>query len=135
MNLRRMFDGAVTSYQADGVTRDGDPTPPSFPATAPPSPEENSCCTQNPGSGRCDGSSDTFDHLSWHKLGFAITDPHYYWYTFESEGEGSGARFTARANGNLDCDDTYSTYERLGYVDLMGGLMGGSGVYSRYPIE
>ena len=41
VNLRRMFDGAVTSYQADGVTRDGIPEPPRFPDSAGPSPAEN----------------------------------------------------------------------------------------------
>ena len=135
VNLRRMFDGAVTSYQADGVTRDGIPEPPRFPDSAGPSPAENQCCESNPGSGRCEGGAGPFKALSWHKLGFAITDPHFYWYTFVSQGEGSGAHFTARANGNLDCDSVYSTYERLGYVDLMGGLMGGAGVYSRSPLE
>ena len=135
VNLRRIFDGAVTSYQADGVTRDGVVEPPKFPLSTPASPAENSCCEQNPGAVRCTGGAGPFKHLSWHKLGFAISDPHFYWYTFQSEGEGSGARFTARANGNLDCDGVYSTYERLGYVDLMGGLMGGSGVFTRNPIE
>ena len=135
VNLRRMFDGAVTSYQDEQVTRDGTALPPRFPMSSPASPEENSCCGINPGSGRCPGEADNFKGQTWHKLGFSISDPHFYWYTFASKGEGAGAHFTARANGNLDCDETFSTYERLGYVDLMGGLMGGAGVFTNNPLE
>ncbi|MGC6417288.1 MAG: type IV pilin protein [Bradymonadia bacterium] len=135
VNLRRMFDGAVTSYQDEQVTRDGAVLPPRFPLTSPLSPAENSCCQTNPTSGRCAGNAESFAHSTWHKLGFSLSDPHFYWYTFESRGEGGGAHFTARANGNLDCDETFSTFERLGYVDLMGGLMGGAGIYSNQELE
>ena len=79
VNLRRMFDGAVTSYQDEQVTRDGAVLPPRFPLTSPLSPAENSCCQTNPTSGRCAGNAESFAHSTWHKLGFSLSDPHFYW--------------------------------------------------------
>ena len=31
--------------------------------------------------------------------------------------------------------ETFSTFERLGYVDLMGGLMGGAGICNNQELE
>ncbi len=134
VNIRRIYDGAVTSYQGDGVQRDGEGSLPVFPTTVGPTPAADTCCNAN-SVGRCPGSADTFTDKSWHKLNFSLSDPHYYWYSFVSEGEGFNAHFTARAEGNLDCDASFSTFERLGYVDLVGGVTGGSGVYSHLPNE
>ncbi len=134
VNLRRIYDGAVTSYLDESVRRDGVTTKPSFPGTAPATPGANACCDAN-SIGRCPGDSGAWGHETWHRLGFSVNDPHYYWYEFASDGEGLRARFTARANGNLDCDDQYSTFERLGIVDLQGGIMGGAGLYRHRALE
>ena len=84
---------------------------------------------------RCPANALDFDQLTWHKLQFSIDDPHYYWYSFDSEGVGATASFTARANGNLDCDDAFSTFERVGFVDLQGGVTGGAGIYKSSVTE
>ena len=134
VNVRRMFDGAVTCYQMDSVTRAGEGQSPRFPASVGPTPAVNSCCGPG-GINRCPANADLFTDFSWNKLNFSISDPHYYWYTFESKGDGATAEFTARASGNLDCDQVYSTFERLGYVDLSGGVTGGAGMFKRLPNE
>jgi prepilin-type N-terminal cleavage/methylation domain-containing protein len=134
VNVRRIFDGAVTSYQGDAVQRDGEGKPPIFPVTVGPTPGLDACCLANE-LGRCPGTSDSFVGLSWQKLNFSLSDPHYFWYTFESQGEGFSAHFTARASGNLDCDASHSTFERLGFVDLAGGLSGGSAIFTHLPNE
>ncbi|MSP72797.1 MAG: type II secretion system protein [Myxococcales bacterium] len=133
MNLRRIYDGAVTSYQSDGVNRQGTSELPSFPQTVGPSPAADNCCAQV--GLKCLPDPAVFRPTSWHKLQFALDDPHYFWYTFESEGDGSFANFTARAEGNLDCDLVFSTFERIGYVDLFGSVTGGGGVFKRHPTE
>lgn len=134
VNLRRIFDGAVTSYQHDEVTRAGDSLAARFPASVAATPGVDHCCDNSP-SGRCPADSAAFTANTWQALHFSVDDPHYYWYAFVSDGEGMSAAFTARAQGNLDCDDTHSTFERLGYVDLMGGVTGGAGVYRNKPLE
>ena len=134
MNVRRMFDGAVTCYQMDGVNREGEGQAPRFPESVGPTPGVDACCSQG-GISRCPANSDQFTAFSWNKLNFSVSDPHYYWYTFESQGDGAAAQFTARASGNLDCDDVFSTFERLGYVDLSGGVTGGAGLFRIRPNE
>ena len=133
VNLRRIFDGALTNYQADIVSRGGAPEAARFAESVPATPGVNACCAQV--GGKCMPASDTFDHLTWQKLQFSVDDPHYYWYEFVSAGAGRTAEFTARVQGNLNCDDTYSTFERVGFVDLIGGVSGGGGISKIRPNE
>jgi prepilin-type N-terminal cleavage/methylation domain-containing protein len=133
VNLRRMFDGALTNYQSDLVSRGGAPEAARFAESVAPTPGENACCAQV--GGKCMPSPNNFDHLTWHKLQFSVDDPHYYWYEFVSAGVGRTAEFTARVQGNLNCDDTYSTFERVGFVDLIGGVTGGGGISKIRPNE
>ncbi len=134
MNLRRIYDGAVTSYQDEGVDKAGGVLASKFPDAAPPTPGVNACCREG-GLMRCVSSPEAFKHLSWHKLGFSLSDPHFYWYEFQSDGDGIAAQFTARAQGNLDCDEVYSTFERVGFVDLAGNITGGSAVFRFNSLE
>ena len=90
VNVRRMFDGAVTCYQMDSVTREGEGQAPRFPLSVGPTPGVNACCTPE-GLSRCPANADLFTDFSWNKLNFSISDPHYYWYTFESSGDGATA--------------------------------------------
>lgn len=133
INLRRIFDGAITSYQEETVDREGRGAASEFPDSVPATPGENACC-QNEGN-RCPANPGAFVQPTWQVLQFSVDDPHFYWYTFVSEGVGVAAQFTARASGNLNCDDRYSTFERIGFVDLLGGVTGGSGVHVIDPIE
>jgi len=135
INLRRIYDGAVTSYQSEQVDRSGQGLPPKFPDGIGDTPGENACCQAND-RGQCPADSRAFVRPTWQELQFSVDDPHYYWYTFVSEGEGAGAQFTARASGNLNCDANYSTFERIGFVDLItGSIQGGSGVHVIKPLE
>jgi len=129
INLRRIFDGALASYQADAVSRTGNPGMAIFPAAVGATPGVDACCAEV--GGKCRPGPTAFRSDTWERLQFAIKDPHYYWYSFDSVGAGRDAQFTARAQGNLDCDATYSTFERVGFVDLIGGVSGGAGLYTR----
>ena len=135
LNLRRIFDGAVTSYQATQTDRQGEEMNPHFPETTEPTPAENSCCVTDPGNGVCEADSQTFVDGTWHEINFSLSDPHRYWYTFLSAGTGNSAQFTARANGNLNCDGRFSTFERIGYVELNGQIQGAGSVYINKPLE
>ncbi len=135
LNLRRIYDGAVTSFQELDVERNGLAMNSQFPNSVGATPGLNSCCLAND-AGRCPANAGSFRGKTWNELGFAIGDPHYYWYEFASNGEGVSASFTARASGNLDCDEIYSTFERPGYVDMLSGrIRGGAGVFKSQPLE
>ena len=64
-----------------------------------------------------------------------MDDPHYYWYTFTASGTGNASQFTTAANGNLDCDGTYSTFEARSSVNADGELTGTSTVYRENDLE
>ena len=64
-----------------------------------------------------------FGHENWRDLNFNLSKPFKYRYTFLSQGEGTSAIFTARAEGDLDCDGEPSLFERAGYVDSNGQVV------------
>ncbi len=134
VNVRRLYDGAVTSFQSDPVDRNGVALAARFPDPAAPTPGVDACCRDGV-AGRCIVNPADWAPETWQKLEFAMQDPFFYWYTFDSVGQGVTARFTARANGNLNCDDRFATFERVGYVDLLNGVTGGAGLYTVDPTE
>ena len=135
MNLRRIYDGAVTSFLEIQVTRGGLSLDSHFPTAVGPTPGIDFCCAEGVG-GRCPASNTSFTGQTWQQLQFSVSDPHYYWYVFASDGTGVAAHFTARASGNLDCDNIHSTFERQGYVDLIdGSIKGGAGIFKNQPLE
>ena len=64
---------------------------------------------------RCDVVASQWDPPAWSALNFQMSDQHYFGFTYISSGELEAARFTARANADLDCDGVLSTFERYGY--------------------
>jgi len=134
MNLRKLYDSAVSYF--DGQPKSdaqGHALPTAFPSSVGPSPGVNPCCGQ-PGD-KCKPAPTNFDLPGWAALNFSLDDPFYYWYTFTSTGTGTGASFQAIANGNLDCDTTYSTFMRSGNVQSDGTIAGGGALYVKDDIE
>lgn len=65
-------------------------------------------------------------HTGWACLKFTMTDPQYYQYHYTSSGTGvAGAWFNATANGDLNGDDTLSTFILAGEVKTAGAGKGG----------
>ncbi len=64
---------------------------------------------------RCDVDTSRWDTPQWSALNFQMNDQHYFGYSFVSTGALAAARYTARANADLDCDTVHSTFERYGY--------------------
>lgn len=104
-----------------------------FPITAGPSPVGN-CCSV-PGD-MCVPIPEVWDQDPWRNLDFQIADPHYFVYSYESdETGGRGSIFTARANGDLDCDGRMSTFERVGILASPGEVRSAPGIYQRLAGE
>jgi len=138
-----IYRSAVSYFSSEQVTRGSKAAAVGrqFPATAGPSPAAGSCCTTGDDK-KCDpqtynAAGATWDqNLTWNQLQFEITEPHYYWYTFTNNGTTNvGAAFTAAANGDLDCDNQFSTFERAAYVDDALNVVGSRGIFRRLPTE
>jgi len=77
------------------------------------------------------------DNAVWNGLNFQQEQGHYFHYNYlaSNEAEGYGAcQFTAQAFGDLDDDDTFSTYERSGAAD-QNGVNGAAGLYIDQEVE
>jgi type IV pilus assembly protein PilA len=92
-------------------------------------------CCGNPG-GRCVPNPAEWATPEWGALKFAQDDPHYYQYEFISSGVGPGSTYTARAQGDLDCDGTFSTFEMVGeFTTTSHDMTQPGGVYRSNELE
>lgn len=132
INVRKLFDSAISAYTLSDLAPDGTPQPRRFPPTVALTPARSPC---DLGADKLVPGPDTWSHPTWQALNFAIDDPHYYRYEFISEGQGRSARFTARALGDLDCDGVLSTFERVGHIDEEGNVSGGAGIFVANEFE
>jgi hypothetical protein len=109
-NLRRVYNGAQQYFTEHGKQ--------GLPPSAGPTPPLGLCCQSG---GECAPAASHWDTDTWVALGFEVRDTHRYSYQFINDGN---AKFTVRANGDLDCDGHYSTFEMYGRVDENGELVG-----------
>lgn len=105
-------------------------------------------CNQGPG-GRCVPSAgggggigyypltDWTNNNAWNGLNFQQEQAHYFHYNFRASNANAGfgeCQFTAQAFGDLDDDDTFSTYERAGAAD-QNGVNAAAGLYIDQEVE
>src|SRR5437762_6029348 len=133
MNIRKLFDSSVSYFEEEHAARTGTILAKQFPNPTGPTPT-STCCGQ--AGDKCPPNPLNWSgNASWNALNFSVDDPHYYIYTYASTGTGNASQFTARANGDLNCNGTQSTFERIGTVDIQGNVSGGSGLYKNLPLE
>lgn len=87
-----------------------------FPNTISAMPAGGPCCD------KCLNASPQWDGRGWGSIKFALTEPHYFQYSFVTTGTVNTANYTARAMGDLDCDGVYSTFELRGRPDSEGAV-------------
>ncbi len=135
MNIRKMFDSSVSYFNEEQADRTGKILPRQFPTNvvAPDGWKAQVC--KDGDSQKFQPTAKTWDAASWQALNFAVEDPFYFRYEYDSDGTGAGAKFTARANGNLNCDDVESTFERIGTVDAENNINGGAGLFTKNELE
>ena len=118
-HLNKMWSGSVAYYEADHADTAGVLKSKQFPGAT--GPQEATCCGPgNPGD-KCPGSSTIYDNAVWVALNFNIPDPHHFRPIYDSAATGTSAVFTAKANADLDCDGTFSTFQRQGKVNASSG--------------
>ncbi len=132
MNLRKLFDSSVSYFEAEHAARNGNILARQFPASIDMTPAADFCSA---GAEKFVPDEGAWMAATWQALNFALSDPHYYKYSYDSDGFDKEARFTARANGDLDCDGTVSTFERVGTVDDHLNVVGGGGIFSKDELE
>jgi len=120
--VEKIYEGAAVWYTTPRVNDVGEKQDCAFPATEAVTPTEGTCCGDNGGpdtnnDDRCDANPEAWNTPTWNDLGFQFEEEHYFVYSFESSGVLSEAKFTARANADLDCDGDMSTFERFGNGD------------------
>lgn len=108
MNLRTMYDGAVAYYVGEHSDSGGNILMKQFPGDAGPTP------TVMPGANKHVPIPGEFKTKEWAALDFSVSDPYQYQYSFTTvSGAGTPTPFAAMtAQGDLDGDTVYSTYQR-----------------------
>lgn len=142
--ISEMFRSSVAYFTQENVQRGAgmDALNPQFPVTQALTPDGDCTVCAAEDDGRCDpGAYDPaqWDTPTWQALNFAIADPHYFVYTYESSDSGAprgvGSLFSARAQADLDQDGTCSTFERAAIVTPEGDVEGARGIYRNLPTE
>jgi len=106
-----------------------------FPTSAGPTPGACTVCGAQ-ANGRCASNPAGWDSVpTWQTLDFAITDPHYFVYAYQSSGSGTTSQFTARASGDLDADSVCSTFERAGVSTTDFNVQGSRGIWRYLQTE
>lgn len=117
MHVEKIYNGArIYWLEPHGAAGSISPLAPQFPDSKAATPAVRCCVLGGGPGGRCIPEPTQWQDPTWIGLTFAVDDPHYYQYEFES----SGVEFTARAIGDLDCDGTLSTFSMIGRVNASG---------------
>ena len=119
--LDKIYKGAAFYYTAPKVAKSGSKLPCQFPSDQGVTPGALTCCASGAadqdGDERCDADPAVWTTVTWAALSFQMNDQHFYTYAYDQEGTLATAIMTASAYGDLDCDATQSTFQRLGYGD------------------
>lgn len=131
-HINKMWAGSVAYFEADHVDSSGLVVAKQFPLST--TNESVQCCTL--AGGKCPGDNAVYAGASWVALNFGLADPHHYIPVYVAGATlGSNSTFTANAQGNLDCDTTYSLFQRKGSVNASGDVTASGGVYVENEIE
>ncbi len=121
--LDKIYKGGADYYSTPRVSENlGSKLDCQFPSTQGITPVEGNCCESggidSNNDDRCDANPEVWSEATWSALKFQITEEHYFVYSFYNNDETeSAAQFTANAHADLDCDGTFSTFQRYGKGD------------------
>lgn len=125
-DLQKLYEGA-RAYAEERRIRGGRASFP--PKSVGPTPPLNTCCTFP--DRQCRPNLAFWIDPTWQALKFTVDDPFYYSYTYQS----NGSEFSVRANGDLDCDGVYSTFEMVGRILPDGTVAGAGGMFKDQELE
>jgi len=129
-NLVKIANGAKMYYFKEHLSTTGIVQAPQFPNIASNyksglAPTTAPC---NNGSAKYTVNLTNWQVKPWTELHFALNSHHYFQYGFRSQGTGGAAEYWARAQADLDCDKTLSTFTLHGHVDATTGELVRDGI-------
>ena len=133
MNLRKLFDSSSSYFSREHASRSGVIYDRQFPFSVELTPGTEFCSDNLAEKWKPRKTYWTND--TWQALNFAISDPHYYSYEYVSSGTDTASMFTVRAVGDLNCNATLATFERVGKSDNSLNVVGGGGIYTDNELE
>jgi type IV pilus assembly protein PilA len=129
MNLRKMYDGAVAYYVGEHADASGQIANRQFPTDAPTTPSLATLSAVSLAGKPYQSTPSDWKSGGWSSLEFQISDGQHFSYTFKSSGVGTTAKASMIANGDLNGNKVYSTFERDCYGTLEG-VQGGIAMYT-----
>jgi type IV pilus assembly protein PilA len=134
MNLRKMYDGAVAYYVGEHADINGVAANKQFPISGPTTPPLATITTL--GGQRYQTHPGDWKQAGWAALEFAVSDGQIFAYTFVNTSTGTGVNAAASmiANGDMNGNGVYSTFER-DMVGTLEGVQGGTSMYTDNEIE
>ena len=118
--LDKIYKGSAFYYTSPHIDKNGSRMYCQFPTNQGLTPANDCCKTASDGNkdGRCDSNSNAWNTVTWSALTFQVNDEVYFQYSYASNGSAlDKAAATANAHADLDCDTTYSTFQRLVWGD------------------
>ena len=125
MNVRKLYDGLTSYYEAQHAGPQGQILPKLFPVAQAWTPAQGACCPK-----RCAPDVAQWSTPTWEALAFEVDDPHYYSYQADvglGDGSNPGDFQKLQASGDLNCDGVFSLFERravVGQFEIVGGSAG-----------
>ncbi len=113
MNVRKLYDSAVSYYLAQHADKDGNTLPPHFPPSIEWTPAESACTYPDH---VYPVRPEIWDTPTWLALNFSVLDVSRYSYRFERLPDG----FVVEARGDLDCNGVFSSFRRVGRIGKDG---------------
>jgi type IV pilus assembly protein PilA len=136
MALRKIVDGSRAYFYTERATATGVSLQKQFPDAEPLTPAL-SCCAQV--GQKCAPVPTAWQTPTWQGLLFDVTDSAYYRYAYDSTGTagaGLNSAFTARAEGDLDCDGLSATFTLVGrWSNTLSAMEAGQAVHDENPTE
>jgi len=136
MNIRKLYDSSVSYYESEHAAVNGDVLPRQFPASIGWTPNGPGICCGDVGQ-KCQPGKYAAQWVngSWTALNFAVDDPFYYSYQYDSAGVDTNSAFSASASGDLNCDGkVFSLFTRVGNIQN-NNVTGGAALYTENEIE
>lgn len=113
--LDKLVAGARAYALADHYNNTGSLLPRRFPLAQTGWVPATPCCEQ-PSAPRCSSTPADWGGEPWRSLHFQLAEPHHYQWRYSSDGK----TMTAEARGDLDCDQTYSSFSAVGTIGESG---------------
>ena len=135
-HLNKEWAGSLTYYESDHMSSTGTALAKQFPgpsAVLQNGSQECGCAT----GGRCPGGDTIFQtDKVWLALNFSLPDPNNYRPTYNGgTNTGSSSQFTAGAQGDLNCNGTLSSFQRVGSINANGDVTGSYQPYITNELE